>query len=411
MIQLKRVLVLSILIIFLIFEILLAFHVVKHSQRFSQGAGNWIFYNFIVILSSELLFQLFIKIYTGSFYQKVEKIKFKDIFLEPHPFIPYVHKRNYRSHVAHSARYPLHLERHFQIPPLNTNNYRHADGILGSRTIVQPKPKDQIRILCLGGSTTGNYLSEKGAVSSYPIELEWYLQRRFPDKSLVVHNCGHGGWTSAEILIDFLLNLKDTNPDIIVIYHAHNDLLASLTSDFVEDYSHAKRNLGESYYKYRLTSFIPTLPLGVYNFIIQTLFPYINPRAGVLEAIAKGKIDINGEFKGLKTYERNLEYLVKLCLLDKIDVVLSTFAHYLYDEVQTSKIHLKYQEGVHLENRVMHQIAARHHISLVDNAHLVPQNAKYFVDSMHFTPEGMRFIAKNIGIEVAKKIESRFQTP
>ena len=33
---------------------------------------------------------------------------------------------------------------------------------------------------------------------------------------------------------------------------------------------------------------------------------------------------------------------------------------------------------------------------IVDNANLIPSEEKYFLDSLHFTPEGMKLLAKNI---------------
>ena len=39
---------------------------------------------------------------------------------------------------------------------------------------------------------------------------------------------------------------------------------------------------------------------------------------------------------------------------------------------------------------------------LVDNAVLVPDDERYFVDSVHFTPEGMKMIAGNIAEAVQK---------
>lgn len=406
--KIKTPLITGIILLILIGEILFTIWIVQHSQSAIRSSIVWILYNLILILILELAFQLIIKIYTGSFYQEVEKIKFKELFIETHPFLTYVNKRNFNSKKTGKAQYPLHAEAGYSYPPVRTNNFRHSDGTSGDRPIIIPKPKDLIRILCLGASTTGNYISQNGSSYSYPLELESYLQRRFPGQQIIVHNCGQGGWTSAEILINFLLNLKDTEPDLVVIYHAYNDLPISLTPAFVSDYSHARRNLGDCYYKYRIASLIPMFPLGIYNLAIQTLFPFINPRAGVLGAVARNKVDLNGNFNGLGTYRRNLEYIVKICLADGIDVVLSTFAHFLYDEIKDSPIHLKYRTGVSLENESVRQMATQYKIPMVDNAHLIPQNTKYFVDSAHFTPEGMRLLAENIGDEVARQIRKKF---
>lgn len=52
----------------------------------------------------------------------------------------------------------------------------------------------------------------------------------------------------------------------------------------------------------------------------------------------------------------------------------------------------------------MRELANKNNLTLVDNAALVPQDEEFFVDSIHFTPEGMRLIANNIAYAVEKAI-------
>lgn len=368
----------------------------------------WSAVNVGLIFCAELLFQGFYRVVKGAAYRNVEKVNLSEMFIEPHPFLSFTNKRNFKSAKTNiKARYPLHEAEEYYYPPVRTNNFGHLDGPLGDRAIEIPKPKDQIRVLCLGASTTGNYIGKDGVAYSYPMALEKCLQGKFPKQSIIVHNCGQGGWTSAEILINYILNLKDACPDVVVIYHAYNDLPVSLTPGFRSDYAHARQNLAASYYKYRLASYIPMLPLGVYNFMVQSLFPFLNPRFGVLDAVATGKVDLQGKFHGLATYERNLKSLLALCAADGTDVVLSTYASCMVDAIRNSRVHIKYREGLDQENEVLRRIAEAHAVPLVDNARLVKEDVRYFVDSVHFTPEGMRLIAENIGAEVAKLIERR----
>ncbi len=51
----------------------------------------------------------------------------------------------------------------------------------------------------------------------------------------------------------------------------------------------------------------------------------------------------------------------------------------------------------------MRDLALMNNVTLVDNAKLIPQDERYFVDSIHFTPEGMRKIAENIADAIAMK--------
>jgi len=238
------------------------------------------------------------------------------------------------------------------------------------------------------------------------MELEKILDNTFPKMNIEVNNCGQGGYTSSGILIKFLLDTIDTKPDIVVIYNAYNELQASLTAGYQSDYSHAKRNLGEVYYLYRLASKIPNIPLAFWNHALNTSSFSQNIRYTLLSAITREEADIKNDFKGLATYRRNIEHIINICRANNIRVVLSTFCHYLYPEIESDKTHLKYREGIELENGIMREIARKYNLSLIDNYLLIPKENKYFLDSIHFTPEGMELLAKNISAPIVDYIKT-----
>lgn len=212
--------------------------------------------------------------------------------------------------------------------------------------------------------------------------------------------------TTAEILIDFLLSSIDTSPDIIVLYHAYNDLKPSLTPGFSSDYSHAKRSLGESYHLYRRYSKFPALPLALYNIFMNKLF-LSNLRYSLHQVISKGEVDLNHAFQGLSTYQRNIEHLINICKSNHIQLICSTFCYYLYEEVRDSPIHQKYYSGVLEENSAIKELCRKHDIPLVDSFNLMPWEEKYFVDTIHFSPEGMTKLAENISEPVISYLESK----
>jgi lysophospholipase L1-like esterase len=363
----------------------------------------------MALMVCEMLFRLVYKIKTGKKYRIQPKIPFEEIFVEPHPYLPYVNKKNFPTPKTTKATYPLHKEKNYTFGQYFTNNMGYLNGPDGNRDIIIPKPKDLIRINCLGASTTGNYLDFDGKKTSYPLELERILKEKFPERKLEVNNCGVGGRTSAEILIDFALNIIDTQPDIVVIYHGYNDLVPSLTPDFKSDYSHAKRNLGEVWPYYKVSSMYPDLPIALYNYFIVQFFGQFfgqNIRYSLLDAISRGKVDITSDFIGLQTYQRNIEHIVNLCKSNGIRVILSTFCHYLYEDVKNSKIHHKYHEGVLLENQAMMEIAENYAIPLVDNNIIFPYEERYFVDSIHFSPDGMKILAENISLPIIEYLKN-----
>ena len=189
---------------------------------------------------------------------------------------------------------------------------------------------------------------------------------------------------------------------MVIIYHAHNDISSYLTPDFKYDYSHSKINLGENYWKFEIGEKIPFLPFQFSNFILEKWFP-IGVRNSLLDFVSKGKMNFNIDPKqGLEVYRRNLEYLIEICKNRDIKVVLSTYAHFLHKNIIDSKVHIKLREIISKENEIMRDLSKLHKLPIVDNANLIPAEEKYFLDSLHFTPEGMKLLAKNI----AKSLKS-----
>lgn len=348
----------------------------------------------ILLLGAEAFFRLGYRFYAGSPYVPFPRVPFENIYVEPHPYIPFVYKRNFKTEKGGPATYPLHKGQFF-FGQYTTNNLRFANGSTGNRDVVIPKPDGLFRVNCIGASTTGNYIEFNGQPFSYPMELEKILASRMA-VPVEVNNCGQGGYNSADIMVRFALQVIDTQPDVVVIYHAYNDIRAYLTPGFESDYSHVRRNLGESYWKFALAAKIPYIPIRFLNFLINQWLP-VNIRNSLLDQVTKGDFDPNLDpSDGLKAYQRNLQHIIDLCRCNGIQVVLSTYCHFLHDAIKDEPLHLLYGRIVKKENEIMRRLADKNELKLVDNAVLVPHDERYFVDSVHFTPEGMRMIAGNI---------------
>ena len=163
-------------------------------------------------------------------------------------------------------------------------------------------------------------------IYSYPLELEKILKSK-KNKNIEVNNCGSGGYTSSDLLVRTLLQNLDTDPDIIIFYHAYNDIKSYLTPGYSSDYSHSRKNLGENYYKFYLGSLIPNIPLSFFNYLINKWFSQ-NHRYSLVDNISKGEFDLgkkNNIEEGLNTYERNLQYLITVCKSRNIKIILCSF--------------------------------------------------------------------------------------
>jgi len=114
----------------------------------------------------------------------------------------------------------------------------------------------------------------------------------------------------------------------------------------------------------------------------------------VLDHLSKGTVDFALDpSPGLSTYQRNLQHIIDLCHSNNIQVVLSTYCHFLHDGIKDEPLHRLYAGIVKRENEIVRHLADKNELMLVDNAALVPDDERYFVDSVHFTPEGMSMIA------------------
>lgn len=88
--------------------------------------------------------------------------------------------------------------------------------------IARAKAQGTLRILCLGGSTTfGSGCSSDDL--TYPAQLQKELARRHPDRRIEVLNGGVPGYLTTDSFHN-LGRLEFLEPDIVLVYHAANDI-------------------------------------------------------------------------------------------------------------------------------------------------------------------------------------------
>ncbi len=365
---------------------------------------NSIFYSTLIFISliifSEIIYILIMKISNKNYLLKNNVYEKEKFCFESHPYLPYVMKKNFLASYRTRA-YLNNYKKNYYFPELKTNNFGFCNGDNGSRRVNIPKKEGLIRINCLGASTTGNYIEYDNKVYSYPLILENKLREEYPNKEIEVNNFGQGGYNSAEILINFILKVLDTNPDLIILYHGYNDIRSYLTTGFLPDYSHSRKNISEDIWKLKVLEYFPPLKLNFYKYLIQKL----SIRNSLLELISKGKSEIHSNTdEGLKTFKRNTESIIHLCKANGIKIILSTFCLNISDDVLLDEETKKYKELVNCENEILENLAKKHNIPVVRNNEKIKKDETYFVDTIHFTPEGMHKLAENFFDEVKKII-------
>lgn len=380
-----------ILLLILFFSYLLSYFIVLYNTWVSN-----LFFFVLFVLCLDYLFRKSYKFAFGVDYNAAEKIRFENLHVKPHPYLRWVYKTNFTiQKKATIAKYPLNYG-NFSFPRLTTNDFGVCNGVDGTINYNKIKSPSVIRVICIGASTTGNYISDDTGVYSYPLELERLLLKKYPGRQIEVINFGQGGYNSTDILIRLAIQVIDYSPDIVVLYHGYNDIRNYLTDGFKSDYSHACKNISSDLWRFKIGCLIPKLHISLFDFLISLSFPN-NVRNSLLNLVSVGNIDLDLDpSTGLATFKRNISSIVDISNGIGAQTILCTYAHYLHDGISNQKNHIKYSEIVQMENKKIQEIAGEKGSTLVDIDSLMPRSPNYFVDSVHFTPLGMHTIAEHV---------------
>ena len=257
-------------------------------------------------------------------------------------------------------------------------------GFIG-RDFAYAKPPGVTRIAALGASTTAD---------GYPAMLEEYLNARVAAQSnrFEVMNFAHGFYTSAHVLVNFVLNVIDFAPDYIIILQAANDEHARASeAEFRGDYSHY------------LKVFQP--PRIWDRYILRVSVPYrafkfyLNPNPEWMFVEAASQIRRKEPQRALNARElgvfrRNIETIIDVASAWQIKVVLTTMPH--STDKRYPPLHLHYIDQF---NEVLRSIAASHdRLLFVDLDKLMTGKVDHvFVDPVHVNDAGRRMKAEYLG--------------
>jgi len=238
------------------------------------------------------------------------------------------------------------------------------------------------RIACLGGSTTA---------WGYPADLRRTLQTML-GRPVEVFNWGVGNWTSAETLVNWLLNAQDTAPDVVVIHHSINDVKARLQTEYATDYSHFRR-------PYVRPSIDPLLQPLVR---VSLLFCALQRGRQDLRSV-QSMVGTDARWDGARARElergqgfaRNMRNLVRHARERGAVPVLMTMPQ---DERKATGRHR--ETFVHLieaHNELVRELARQEDVLLVDlqarALALGDARRALFVDQVHMQPDGRRLKA------------------
>lgn len=221
---------------------------------------------------------------------------------------------------------------------LYTNNPHYpGHNSLGYRgeEITLEKPDGVFRIVTLGASTTYGFGLNNN--QTYPFLLERTLHENYGYTHVQVINGGVPGYTSYEVLTNFLFRIVELDPDLIIYYGAKND--AETRFEDPGCYNSPTNLYGLSTYQGMWQTRFADLPPS-------TLYRYLAVNAGWIrppnsKEFALVDIPLEDECRSLEKYEeaellelnrpifaeRNFRNLLGAAQQNEIAVMVSRFVH------------------------------------------------------------------------------------
>jgi len=287
---------------------------------------------------------------------------------------------------------------------INSAGYRGPELMRG---------KDRVRIVCLGGSTT--FSIRVGNDTTYPRLLEQKLRETYGSDEIEVVNAGVGAYTSAESLANLAFRVLGLQPDVLIVYHAVNDVHPRVTPGFQADHSHYRKAM-ESRDDWltalqRFSGFARVLNRSrMKSMHVRHMTTHVK-----FEDIPPDDQLANFRRTDSSAFERNIESMIALAKARNVDVVLSTFTYSKENLRDTEFLSYEaYSEGIAQHDDVMKRLASRHGLPLVDVAARFPdERTELYSGSVHLVSAGTEIKAQIFHDELVAShvLEKHLQRP
>jgi lysophospholipase L1-like esterase len=298
---------------------------------------------------------------------------------------------------------------YYPTPSYAKGKNRHNSLGYRGEEIVLPKPEGELRIVCIGGSTTYDSDIEDYRLA-YPARLEAELRSRGYGNVTVV-NAGAAGWTSWESLIDLELRILDLDPDLIVDFDAINDVHTRFVwpPDLYRGDNSGYRAPNQS------GLFMPSiLEHSTLLRILMIRAGWVGSHADISRTIDRLAPSYYGDLwrdemrtgtypQGIfrevtpdemlsrnrpRYFARNLESLIAIAKANEVSVMLASFA-YSPDFPEEPRVTApEYRNAIAEHNEVLRAVATRTGAAFFDFAAVFPSDRRYFTDGRHNNEEG-----------------------
>ncbi len=292
----------------------------------------------------------------------------------------------------------------------------NSHGFRGEEITLR-KPDGVIRIFVLGGSTV--YCDRVPYESSHVRRLEKALAGYYPDHTIEVLNAGNHWHTTQHSLIKYLFKIKEYEPDLIILWHAINDLYRSFSpaewarGDYRADYSHFYGPVSNMVFEH----VDPSTPFIAFDSLVVDRVGSVFEHNFATDLRGKqnaSPVDVF-EFPSLAAFRRNMEEIVTILSADGVQLVLAT-QPFLYrsdlsekerDLIEFPTLFCSMEgnrypnidsmiRGMNAFNAETTKVAIEHGIPLIDLESRIPKTTYYFLDDVHYTDEGNALVAQVI---------------
>ncbi len=194
------------------------------------------------------------------------------------------------------------------------------------------KEKNSVRLICLGGSTTAGFPYEVNI--NFPYFIKSRLQWLFPEKNIEVINLGISAINSHAV-VDFLPELINLDPDMVLIYMGHNEFYGALGLASIESIG-SNRAFIKIYLElkeFRTYQLVHSIVWDLLNIFKSD--PNQKQRCTLMEeVISQSQIPYKSELyiKTIENFHYNLEDIVEFLSENKIPVLISDVVSNIKDQ-------------------------------------------------------------------------------
>lgn len=261
--------------------------------------------------------------------------------------------------------------------------------------IVVPKPPGRIRVAFLGGSTT--FCAEASSNdATWPSLVVRALGDAHPTREFDLVNASAAAFHTGHSRTNFEQRVAPLEPDVVVIYHATNDLTHDSREAAVAQGIHSTSE--ES----TLERWSLAWSLIRKNLLLR------GAGAGARDDTPKLALDAGSLARRFAT---RLEALVRSCQSRVAVVALATFSHRVRESqtpaeraaaCESALYYMPYLTpddilaAITAYNAEIRRVAADTGCVLIDGEHDIPADAEHFNDSVHLRDAGCRVMAARV---------------